>query len=78
MTEVEWTYLENVQNIVLIGRCDAAAVALIELCPTKGFRLTDCADASVEYFQSLEEAKRAAEFHSFMRHPHESSDILQM
>jgi hypothetical protein len=59
--EFDWSYLPGVQNVVLIGRDETGtAVAMIELCPQLGFRLTDCRTGSVQRFVSLDEAKRAA------------------
>ena len=58
--EVRWDYLENVQAVVLVGRVEGEATAIIELCPRSGFRLTECASGRVTVFQSLDEAKRAA------------------
>jgi hypothetical protein len=59
--EFHWRYVPGVQSVVLIGRDETGtAVAMIELCPREGFRLTDCRTGAVQRFVSLDEAKRAA------------------
>jgi len=60
--KLDWRYVPAVQNVVLIGRDDeGTAVAMIELCPQFGFRLTDCRTGGMQRFVSLDEAKRAAD-----------------
>jgi hypothetical protein len=56
---IEWEYLEGVQGIVLVAREDKVPVAVIEMRPCEGFRLTDCRTGEFQTFMSLDEAKQA-------------------
>ena len=62
-TQIEWGYLDDVQGVVLLGRSGGEPIAMVELCPRSGFRLTDCASGRTAVFQSLEDAKVAASVH---------------
>jgi len=56
---IEWEYLDGVPNVVLVAREHGRALALIEMCPRAGFRLTDCRSGAVRTFISLEDAQQA-------------------
>jgi hypothetical protein len=58
-TEVMWEYLYGVPGVVLVAREAGVSLAVIELCPRVGFRLTDCRTGKIQSFISLEEAKHA-------------------
>ena len=58
-TEVTWIPVSGVQPPVFIGRADDQALAIIEMLPTTGFRLTTCRGERLGDFASLLMAQAA-------------------
>jgi hypothetical protein len=56
---IEWSYVPDSPNVAMIGSRGDEPVALIEMCPRIGFRLTCCLSGRVETYQSLQEAQLA-------------------
>ena len=60
-TEVTWTPVSGVQPLVVVGWADTQALAIIEMLPATGFRLTTCQGERLGEFPSLLMAQAAHE-----------------
>jgi hypothetical protein len=57
--KVVWEYLDGVPGVVLVAREAGVPLAMIEMSPRVGFRLTDYRSGRTRAFISVEEAQLA-------------------
>ena len=60
-TGLTWAPVSGVQPVVYVARSDDRPVAILEMRPTAGFRLTTCTGISLGDYPSLAEGEDALE-----------------
>lgn len=60
-TEINWMPVSGVQPVVYVAKAEGRPVAILELRPGTGFRLTSCDGRRLGDYTSLEEGEAALE-----------------
>ena len=58
---IDWSPVAGVQQVVFVARVDDRAVAILELVPQRGFRLTRCSGELLGEYSTLGLARDALE-----------------